>query len=63
MVKLNSKKLQKKLWKNITIGKETIPVYTINGDYIRNEIYIEFLCGGHHLATSHKFIPKGEIWL
>jgi hypothetical protein len=60
---LNNKKLQKKLWKNIEIGKETIPVYTVNGNYIRNEIYIEFLCGGHNLATSHKFVPKKEIWL
>jgi hypothetical protein len=62
-MKIDSKKLQKKLWKNIKIGKETIPVYTVNGEYIRTAIYVEFLFGGHHLATSHKFIPKGEIWI
>ena len=57
------KKLTKTLWKKIQIGKETVPVYLVDGEEIRASEYIEFLFGGHHLATGHKFIPKGEIWL
>lgn len=59
---MNSKP-QKKLWKTIKIGKEQVPVYLVDGNYIRENLYIEFLLGGHNLAARHKFIPKGEIWI
>jgi len=61
-MKIDNKKLQKKLWKNVQIAKETVPVYTVNGDHIRAS-YVKFTLGGHNLATAHKFIPKGEIWI
>jgi hypothetical protein len=57
------KELKKKLWKNVEIGKETVPVYFIDGNYVRVEYYVDFKFGGHNMATSHKFIPKGEIWI
>ena len=54
--------IQKTFWKKVKIKNETVSVYMVDGNAIRVN-HIGFLMGGHHMATSHKFIPKGEIWL
>jgi hypothetical protein len=60
---MKKKQVPKKPWKDIVINRQTVKVFLVDGNFIRENIYVEFLFGGHNLAARHKFIPKGEIWI
>lgn len=40
---------------------DNIDIYLVDGDYIRDELDIDFSLGGHHLVYS--CIPEDEIWV
>lgn len=52
------------------LGKKEIPeyssdgikVYAVNGQYVRDNVLVDFTMGGHDLAYP-EFIPEGEIWI
>lgn len=45
------------------IGRlDGIALYIVDGERIRNEIDIDFTCGGHHLVYPW-YIPAGEVWI
>lgn len=35
-------------------------IYFVDGQYIRNNFFVDFTMGGH--GYRYKFIPKNEIW-
>ncbi len=37
-------------------------VWLVDGERVRNELDIDFTCGGHHLVYPW-YVPKGEIWI
>ena len=41
------------------IGNGT--VWTVDGEYIRNNIDVDFVAGGHY--ARYAYIPIGEIWI
>lgn len=42
-------------------GSEHIKVYLIDGQYVRENIFIDFTEGGS--SYRYDFIPQGEIWV
>ena len=42
-------------------GSENLKVYLVDGQYIRDNIFIDFTEGGN--SYRYDFIPKGEIWI
>jgi hypothetical protein len=36
-------------------------VFIVDGDYVRDNISVDFVEGGHDLV--YKFVPEGEIWV
>ena len=43
------------------LHSENLVLYEIDGTAMRNELDIDFVGAGHHLA--HPIIPKNEIWI
>lgn len=39
-----------------------LTVYVVDGEHVRNELDIDFTCGGNE-AVYPNYVPKGEIWL
>lgn len=39
-----------------------LPVYLVDGELVRNDIDIDFTCGGNE-AVYPNYVPKGEIWI
>jgi hypothetical protein len=37
-------------------------IYLVDGELVRNEIDIDFTCGGNE-AVYPNYVPKGEIWI
>jgi len=45
------------------LGKVSgLDVYLVSGEYVRNNIDIDFTCGGQE-AVYPSYVPPGEIWL
>ena len=39
-----------------------LAVYLVDGERVRNELDIDFTCGGNE-AVYPNYVPKGEIWI
>ncbi len=37
-------------------------VWLVDGERVRNELDIDFTCGGHNLVYP-RYVPRGEIWI
>ena len=48
-------------FKVLLIELRDLTVYVVDGDYVRNNICIEYCLGGHDLV--YYFIPPKEIWI
>lgn len=45
------------------LGQVTgLPIYLVDGEKVRNEIDIDFTCGGHRFVYPN-YIPGDEIWI
>jgi hypothetical protein len=56
------KKLRLKgYWKKFTRKEEGLKVYTVDGEWVRNNLSVIFGHGGH--GYVHEFIPNDEIWI
>jgi len=53
------KKIHKKLFREWSTKK--LRVWLVNGEVVRNYVFIPFTAGGHDLV--YKFIPRGEVWI
>jgi hypothetical protein len=64
---LNTHRARKKSLEKIrkekleTYSSETIYVYLVRGELVRDIYLVEYAEGGHDLVYS--FIPKGEVWI
>jgi hypothetical protein len=60
-------RLQQK-WDETTLDKQFLgkvgefSVFTIDGEFVRDNIDIDYVAGGNH-SRYPKYVPKGEIWL
>lgn len=41
--------------------KDGTTIYSVDGDYVRNNLEVDFIGGGH--GYVYTFIPKNEIWI
>ena len=48
-------------WKKFKENREGYKVFTVDGEWVRNNLSIIFGHGGHGLV--HEFIPHDEIWI
>jgi hypothetical protein len=58
MIKMKKQKNWKKFWLKAI---DDISVYFVDGNYVRNNIFVDFVEGGH--GYVYGFIPKDEIWI
>ncbi len=42
-------------------GSENLRVYLIDGQYVRDNVFIDFTEGGN--SYRYDFVPQGEIWI
>ncbi len=62
--KINAKKLNKKLIREVEIRDDKVKIYSVNGTYIRDGIYQDWTQGGHrHVSENYHFIPDKEIYI
>lgn len=50
-----------KLKKHILYNSENLKIFIVDGEYIRDNMYLDFVMGGHDYV--YDFIPKNEIWI
>jgi hypothetical protein len=43
-------------------GIDGCEIWIVSGVRVRNELDIDFTCGGHHLVYP-SYVPAGEIWI
>lgn len=55
------KKAQEEAWKKYVSTYGDAKIFHVDGNYVRNNIEVEFTLGGH--GFRYKFIPKDEIWI
>ena len=48
-------------WKVFWKSDGKFKIFKVDGNYIRNNIEVEFTLGGHHLR--YKFVPDNEVWI
>jgi len=51
----------KRFYKKVKVDSDEIKSFLVDGEYVRDELSIEFALGGHHYV--YDFIPEDEIWL
>jgi len=65
-IQVRSQKKDKKFklggkWKRFKENREGFKVFTVDGEWVRNNLSVIFGHGGHGLV--HEFIPHDEIWI
>jgi len=48
-------------WKKLVRKQEGISIYSVDGEWVRNNLSVTFGHGGH--GYVHEFIPLNEIWI
>ena len=48
-------------WKQFVCDLGNLKIYKVDGNYVRTNIFIDFVLGGHDYV--YKFVPKNEIWI
>ncbi len=51
----------KRFYKKIKVDSDEVTVFLVDGEYVRDNITIEFALGGHHYVYDQ--IPENEIWI
>lgn len=56
--------LNKVLWYTYSLNGAPVNIYLVNGEFVRNDIDVEFIEGAHRQAREDlNFIPEHEIWI
>lgn len=57
----NNYKFDNKLPKQFLKNYKNYKIYIVDGNYIRNNIDIDFVGGGN--PSRYQYVPKGELWV